>query len=332
MRLFAERAAAVKPGFAVTAQNAAAVAAVVRRLDGMPLAIELAAARVPAMTPAELARRLERSFDVLAARPAGHAAAPPDAAGHHRLVLRSCSPSPSNGCCAGWRCSPAAATLEAVEAVCGGEGLDPGRGVGSAGEPGGPVAGGGRGARARDPLPAAGDHPPVRRGAPRRGGRDRAVASTARRLLRRASSHQVRHPDPRGRGVLGRAAQRRAGQPARGVVVGDRAPATSTPRFRILAGFAPCEVWSTYPLMLPGEAALDLPGAAEHPGYPLALAVSAVFASNRADVDRAEELCRLALEANAGRSTRTGGSRRPSAPPEPTSRLPPERSPKPPAC
>src|SRR5215472_6360762 len=67
VRLFAERAAAVKPGFAVTAQNAAAVAAVVRRLDGIALAIELAAARVPAMTVTELARRRERSFAVLAA-------------------------------------------------------------------------------------------------------------------------------------------------------------------------------------------------------------------------------------------------------------------------
>jgi predicted ATPase len=67
VRLFAERAAAVKPDFAVTAENAAAVAAVVRRLDRVPLAVELAAARVPAMTPAELARRLERSFAVLAA-------------------------------------------------------------------------------------------------------------------------------------------------------------------------------------------------------------------------------------------------------------------------
>src|SRR5215469_1277915 len=65
VRLFAERAAGVKPGFAVTAGNATAVAAVVRRLDGIALAIELAAARIPAMTPAELARRLERSFAVL---------------------------------------------------------------------------------------------------------------------------------------------------------------------------------------------------------------------------------------------------------------------------
>jgi hypothetical protein len=73
--------------------------------------------------------------------------------------------------------------------------------------------------------------------------------------------------------------------------------------FAILAGFAPCEVWSSYPLLLPGAAALDLPGATEHPGYPLALAVSAVLASFRADVTGAEELCRRAADANARRDT-----------------------------
>jgi hypothetical protein len=67
VQLFAERAAAVKPGFVVTSENAAAVAGVVWRLDGIALAIELAAARIAAMTPAELARRLQRSFAVLGA-------------------------------------------------------------------------------------------------------------------------------------------------------------------------------------------------------------------------------------------------------------------------
>ena len=73
--------------------------------------------------------------------------------------------------------------------------------------------------------------------------------------------------------------------------------------FSILAGFASVEVRSTYPLLLPGEAALELPGASEHPGYPLALAVTALFASIRADVTGAEELCRRAAEANARRDT-----------------------------
>jgi hypothetical protein len=73
--------------------------------------------------------------------------------------------------------------------------------------------------------------------------------------------------------------------------------------FRILAGFAPCEVGTSYPLVLPGEAALELPGAAAHPGYPLALAVSAVFASIRADVTGAEKLCRQAADANARQAT-----------------------------
>src|SRR5215211_7488776 len=67
VRLFAERAAAVKPEFTVTAENAAPVAAAVRRLDGIALAIELAAARLAAMTPSELALRLQRSFAVLGA-------------------------------------------------------------------------------------------------------------------------------------------------------------------------------------------------------------------------------------------------------------------------
>jgi predicted ATPase/DNA-binding CsgD family transcriptional regulator len=65
VRLFAERAAAVVPGFAVDEQNAAAAAAIVRRLDGLPLAIELAAARVRLLPPEAILERLEHSLGLL---------------------------------------------------------------------------------------------------------------------------------------------------------------------------------------------------------------------------------------------------------------------------
>ena len=57
--LFVARASAASPAFTLTADNSAAIAEVCSRLDGMPLAIELAAARCPALGPAQLAARLE---------------------------------------------------------------------------------------------------------------------------------------------------------------------------------------------------------------------------------------------------------------------------------
>jgi predicted ATPase len=123
--LFAERAEAVKPGFQVTAGNAAAVAAVVRGLDGIALAIELAAARVPAITPAELARRLEHSFAVLAAGQRGAMA--------HRQTLRATIDwsfqllaQPEQALLGRLAVFAGGCTLEAAEAVCGGEGVDSG--------------------------------------------------------------------------------------------------------------------------------------------------------------------------------------------------------------
>ncbi|MET7396978.1 LuxR C-terminal-related transcriptional regulator [Dactylosporangium sp. NPDC005572] len=67
VRLFVERAAAASPGFALTDANAAAVAALCRRVDGLPLAIELAASRIRTFGPAELVEHLEHRFDLLSA-------------------------------------------------------------------------------------------------------------------------------------------------------------------------------------------------------------------------------------------------------------------------
>ncbi|GAA2620758.1 BTAD domain-containing putative transcriptional regulator [Actinomadura fulvescens] len=121
VRLFAARAAAAAPGFRIDADNARAVAAICRRLDGIPLALELAATRVRALGVHELAERLDDRFRVLAAgaRRGGPARQQTLRAmidwswellpEPERVVLRRLAVH-AEGC-----------TLEAAEEVCGGE-------------------------------------------------------------------------------------------------------------------------------------------------------------------------------------------------------------------
>jgi len=121
VRLFVERARLVAPDFALTATNGAAVAAICRRLDGLPLAIELAAARVALLPPPILLDRLERGLPTLGEGPR-------DLPERQRTLRRTLAWSHdllgecerrlyrrlavfSGGC-----------TVEAVEAVCGDEG------------------------------------------------------------------------------------------------------------------------------------------------------------------------------------------------------------------
>jgi predicted ATPase len=300
VRLFAERAAAVKPGFAVTAQNAAAVATVAQRLDGIALAIELAAARVGAMTPAELARRLERSFAVLAAGRRG-------AAARHQTLRAAIDWSfqllagPEQALLARLAVFAGGATLEAAEAVCGGEGIDPdmvfellaalvARSLVVAEE---------KELETRYRLLET-----IRQYSEQR----LEAAGEAERWRARHAGYYaglLRHIRDHAHDPLAEVfwAVRLSAEQDNLLAAWSWAIGTSNldAAFSILAGFAPVEVRSTYPLLLAGEAALELPGAAGHPGYPLALAVSAVFASNRADVTGAEELCRRAVGASARR-------------------------------
>jgi predicted ATPase len=79
VRLFVERAAAVQPAFKLTDSNASAVAEICRRLDGIPLAIELAAARVKALSPQQISARLSDRFRLLSG--GSHTLLP-----HHRTL------------------------------------------------------------------------------------------------------------------------------------------------------------------------------------------------------------------------------------------------------
>jgi predicted ATPase/class 3 adenylate cyclase len=124
VQLFIERAGAVDADFALDAQNAPAVASVCRRLDGVPLAIELAAARVTAMSPAELASGLDRRFEMLAG-------------GRRRAVQRHQTlraaidwsyellSAPEQRLLARLAVFAGGATRDAIEAVCAGEPIEP---------------------------------------------------------------------------------------------------------------------------------------------------------------------------------------------------------------
>jgi predicted ATPase/class 3 adenylate cyclase len=68
VRLFVERAADARPGFHVDDSNVEVIVELCRRLDGMPLALELAAARVASMTPVEISSHLDERFRLLAGR------------------------------------------------------------------------------------------------------------------------------------------------------------------------------------------------------------------------------------------------------------------------
>ncbi len=120
VRLFVERARLVKADFALTDGNARAVAEVCQRLDGVPLAIELAAARVIALSPAQLAGRLDRRFQVLAGGRRGaverHATLRAAIDWSYELLNSS-----EQRLLARMAVFPGASALEAVEEICSGD-------------------------------------------------------------------------------------------------------------------------------------------------------------------------------------------------------------------
>lgn len=122
VRLFVERASTVMPQFALTDENAEPIAQICSRLDGIPLAIELAAARIKVLPVGQILARLEDRFRLLTA---GSSAALP-----HQQTLRAAVDwsyelltDPERSLFQRLSVFAGGATLEGVESVCSGEGL-----------------------------------------------------------------------------------------------------------------------------------------------------------------------------------------------------------------
>jgi predicted ATPase len=124
VRLFCDRAALARPGFGLTAGNVAAVSEICRRLDGIPLAIELAAARVNALTAGQLAARLDDRVRLLAGASRGglprHRTLRAAIEWSHDLLTEA-----EQTCLRRLAVFAGGCTLEAAEAVCPGGALTP---------------------------------------------------------------------------------------------------------------------------------------------------------------------------------------------------------------
>jgi non-specific serine/threonine protein kinase len=123
VQLFVERARAVLPAFSLDGGNASAVGRICHRLDGLPLAIELAAARVRVLPPTQIAHRLDDAFRLLTA---GARTALP----RHRTLKAAIDWSYAllaereRTLLARLAVFASGFTLEAAEAVCAGDGID----------------------------------------------------------------------------------------------------------------------------------------------------------------------------------------------------------------
>jgi predicted ATPase len=295
VRLFEERAVAVTAGFELSDENAAAVAQVCRRLDGVPLAIELAAARVPAMTPAELAERLDLRFQVLSGGRRG-------AVERHQTLRAAIDWSyellsgPEQRLLARLAVFAGGSTLDSAEAVCGDDGIDPDRVFEYLARlvAGSLVVAEGHGSQTRYRLLET-----IRQYGEERLG-DAGEADT---LRTRHAGHYAAFAEevfghlqgPEHVSWAARLSAERDNLLAAWSWAIDADDVDTA--FRILCS-VPRGHEGGYQLGLPGEAALTLSGATEHPEYALALAITAIDAASRGDLDLAEERGSRALHAD----------------------------------
>jgi len=310
VRLFVERARLVKADFALADSNARAVVEVCQRLDGVPLAIELAAARVIALSPAELAKRLDRRFQVLAGGLRGaverHATlrAAIDwsyellSSAEQRLLARMAVF--SGGC-----------TLEAIEEICCGDPVDRDDMLDLV-----------TGLVARS-LVIAEDSvlgtryrllETIRQFSEERltswGETDTLVIGHARyyaNLSSLAAEHSYGPEQLRWIRQLNLERDNIRSALANAIDRGDAAVAIQ------LVAHHPHQERSESPtgelVSLPASPVLGLPGATREPGYPLVLLVAAYDAQSTGDWDVVHELCRQALEAERNLAASRHGHR-----------------------
>ena len=124
VQLFIERARAVQPTFVLDEVNAAAVAEICRRLDGIPLAVELAAARVTIMTPTDIAARLDQRFQLLTGGRRSAAERHQTLRGAIEWSYEMLEPTRTEALRARSACSRRSFDAEAVAAVAASEGLE----------------------------------------------------------------------------------------------------------------------------------------------------------------------------------------------------------------
>ena len=305
VQLFVDRARAVGAELEINAENAESVGQVCRRLDGVPLAIELAAARVPAMNPRELATRLDQRFQVLAGGRRGKIERHQTlravidwsydllSEAEQRLLDRVTVFS------GGW-------TLEAAEAVCSGGVVDAGavfelteRLVGRS-------------------LVVAEDHGFQTRyrllETIRQYGEERLAEHGDTDEFRRRHTEYfielagVLHARLYGPDQVECHRRLDAEHENFLAVVGFAVDALDADRaLRLVRSLPHATLQIGYALRLPMETLLELPGAPEHPEYPYALALAAWSAGSHGDRELAEQRADEALAAEARLGTHPDG-------------------------
>ena len=124
IRLFVERATAVAPDFVVSDRDRVMIARICRRLDGLPLAIELAAARLRVLSPEQILHRLDDRFRLLSAGSRGVMPRHQTLRAVIDWSYQLCSP-PEQALWARVSVFAGGFDLEAAEAVCAGDGIEP---------------------------------------------------------------------------------------------------------------------------------------------------------------------------------------------------------------